>query len=173
MFISILIGLAIYLSISPSNRARPESESKKYTEDISVSELIDALRMCLQSGMSMNSSFMLFTECGITSSIIRQATANIAVSLPALHSIKNENRELGADLLIPILERGVHTGSSMDASLQVLATQLRAQVHSQKVKRIRAVAVKSVIPLGLCFLPAFIFVGVIPIAASLGSSIFG
>ena len=44
---------------------------------------------------------------------------------------------------------------------------LQSSIDTEKLKRIKSVAVKSVLPLGLCFLPAFILLAVIPIVAGL------
>ena len=44
---------------------------------------------------------------------------------------------------------------------------LQSSIDTEKLKRIKSVAVKSVSPLGLCFLPAFILLAVIPVIAGL------
>jgi hypothetical protein len=46
-----------------------------------------------------------------------------------------------------------------------LTRQQGAQAHSQRLQRVRQLGVKAALPLGLCFLPAFILLGVVPIAA--------
>ncbi len=46
-----------------------------------------------------------------------------------------------------------------------LAEDLRAVTRSEMEGRARAVGVKAAGPLGLCLLPAFVLVGVVPLVA--------
>lgn len=55
---------------------------------------------------------------------------------------------------------------SADALLQ-LAADLRSRRHAAAQARVRSVAVATVGPLGLCFLPAFLLLGVVPIVVVL------
>lgn len=169
--IAIFCGISIYLLLpSPVRVKELPTESKP--NDITTSDFIDALRMCIQSGLTITSSLTLLARCGLTCPIIRLAQVNIGVGLPVLHGAKELSNDYASNLLIELLDRSIRTGSPLDQSLSVLSQQIRADVHAQRIKKIRAVAVKSVLPLGLCFLPAFVLLGVVPIAVGLGSSFF-
>ena len=57
------------------------------------------------------------------------------------------------------------TGSPLADALDRLADDARRRRRIEADRRARAVGVKAAAPLGLCFLPAFILVGVVPLVA--------
>jgi pilus assembly protein TadC len=68
-----------------------------------------------------------------------------------------------ADTLITSLKFGSPVGDQLNDAEFIL----QSSIDTEKLKRIKSVAVKCVLPLGLCFLPAFMLLAVIPIVASL------
>lgn len=52
-----------------------------------------------------------------------------------------------------------------------LADDAREASRTNAVSAARKVGVKAVAPLGLCFLPAFVLLGIIPVIAGLASTI--
>jgi pilus assembly protein TadC len=79
----------------------------------------------------------------------------IAIANPGWRSI--------SDALITSL----HSGSPIADQLADVEFVLQSSIDTEKLKRIKSVAVKSVLPLGMCFLPAFMLLAVIPIVAGL------
>jgi len=63
------------------------------------------------------------------------------------------------------LARAVRTGASVAEAMTRLAEDLRRTARTEAEGRARAVAVKAAAPLGLCLLPAFALVGVVPLLA--------
>jgi Flp pilus assembly protein TadB len=57
------------------------------------------------------------------------------------------------------------TGSPLADALDRLADDARQRRRGEVDRRAKAVGVKAAAPLGLCFLPAFILVGVVPLVA--------
>jgi hypothetical protein len=56
--------------------------------------------------------------------------------------------------------------------MEALADNARAVARAHALQRARAVGVQATLPLGLCFLPAFMAVGLVPVIASvIGSMI--
>lgn len=80
---------------------------------------------------------------------------DLAVANPRWQSI--------SDTLITSL----NTGSPIADQLVDVSFIFQSSIDTEKLKRIKSVAVKSVLPLGLCFLPAFILLSVVPIVAGL------
>ncbi len=73
-------------------------------------------------------------------------------------------------LLAPVgrlLVRSSESGGSLGTSLLAAAEQMRQERAEELDLRARAVGVKAVAPLGVCFLPAFILLAVVPIVGSL------
>ena len=63
------------------------------------------------------------------------------------------------------LARAVESGASVADAMQRLSEDLRRTARSDVESRARAVGVKAAVPLGVCLLPAFVLVGVVPLVA--------
>jgi Flp pilus assembly protein TadB len=63
--------------------------------------------------------------------------------------------------------RTAHSGAATAAELRRTAARLRAQRKALLQQRVRQASVWVVVPLGLCFLPAFVLVAVVPLVAGL------
>ena len=63
------------------------------------------------------------------------------------------------------VSRAVESGSSVAEAMLRLADDQRRQSRAEVERRARAVGVKAALPLGICLLPAFVLVGVVPLVA--------
>ena len=61
--------------------------------------------------------------------------------------------------------RAVDSGSSVADAMVRLADDLRREARAAVESRARAVGVRSALPLGVCLLPAFVLLGVVPLVA--------
>lgn len=74
------------------------------------------------------------------------------------------------DVLAPLgraLVRAEETGGSVVEAVEALADELEDAGLAAVEDRARAVGVKAALPLGLCLLPAFMLLGIVPTVASL------
>lgn len=69
------------------------------------------------------------------------------------------------------LARAHETGASVTAAVQRLSADLRASAGARTAARARTVEVRAAAPLGGCFLPAFLLLGVVPMAVGIFSSL--
>ncbi len=65
------------------------------------------------------------------------------------------------------LARAQATGAPVVAAVTRLADELARRARADVEERARSVGVKAALPLGLCLLPAFVLVGIVPLAAGL------
>lgn len=63
------------------------------------------------------------------------------------------------------LRRSAESGAPVVEALERLASDLRARQRADVESRVRQVEVKAAVPLGVCLLPAFVLVGVVPLVA--------
>jgi pilus assembly protein TadC len=63
--------------------------------------------------------------------------------------------------------RSAESGSRLAAAFDRLAADRRAALASGGLSRARSAGVIAMAPLGLCFLPAFVCLGIVPIVLSL------
>lgn len=76
----------------------------------------------------------------------------------------------GDDVLEPLgaaFSRSAASGAPLAAVLSDLAADLRTQQRLAAESEARRVGIRAAAPLGLCFLPAFILLGLVPIVAGL------
>lgn len=66
--------------------------------------------------------------------------------------------------------RAHQSGAAVAAAVGRLAVELRARRRTETEQRARSVDVKASGPLGVCFLPAFVLLGIVPMVAGLFSS---
>jgi pilus assembly protein TadC len=69
------------------------------------------------------------------------------------------------------MSRAAQSGAPVAEVLTRLADDAREASRAASVAAARSVGVKAVAPLGLCFLPAFVLLGIIPVVAGLASAI--
>jgi pilus assembly protein TadC len=79
----------------------------------------------------------------------------------------------GAGALARLLERADVTGLPAAGPVAGLAADARADWGRAATARARKAAVLVTAPVGLCFLPAFIAVGVLPIVVGLAGGVLG
>jgi Flp pilus assembly protein TadB len=69
------------------------------------------------------------------------------------------------------MARSLETGAPMADGLALLADDLRRRRRAALEQRARSVGVQAAAPLGLCFLPAFVLIGIVPSVVSAFSSL--
>jgi Flp pilus assembly protein TadB len=86
-------------------------------------------------------------------------------------------RSLAADSeLSPLgrcLARAHTTGSPVAEAVTRLGQELAAERRLQTQERARAVGVRAALPLGICLLPAFLLLGIVPVVAGLAAVLLG
>ncbi|MCH1867759.1 type II secretion system F family protein [Nocardioides sp. CFH 31398] len=65
------------------------------------------------------------------------------------------------------LARAESSGASVATAVGALADDLAGQARAEVEDRARAVGVRAALPLGLCLLPAFLLLGVVPMVAGM------
>ena len=69
--------------------------------------------------------------------------------------------------------RSARAGSSLAAGLAELADETRRQAHDTATAAAERAGVAISGPLGLCFLPAFVCLGIVPVVIGLASTVLG
>ncbi|MCD6639879.1 MAG: type II secretion system F family protein, partial [Nocardioides sp.] len=80
----------------------------------------------------------------------------------------------GDDVLAPLgraLLRSHRTGASVVQAVEQLADELEGEQHASAEDRARRVGVLAAVPLGVCLLPAFLLIGIVPTVASMLAAI--
>jgi pilus assembly protein TadC len=67
--------------------------------------------------------------------------------------------------------RCAESGAQLSGALAAVALDLRHQRHAHALSRAERVGVWTLLPLGLCFLPAFVCLGVVPVVAGVAGQV--
>lgn len=174
----ICIGVAAYLYFPLPQKKPPRSEpidsdveiAARKATNFEILQALEIIRLGISSGMTISDALQYAQnhspyaaaqelELGLNQFRVgfplSRGLEEVAMANPGWRSI--------TDALITSL----HSGSPVANQLGDVEFVLQSFLDAEKLKLIKSVAVKSVLPLGLCFLPAFIFLAVIPIVAGL------
>jgi Flp pilus assembly protein TadB len=148
---------------SPATRQEREAARRD------LPHLVGLLADALAAGQSPTDALAL-----VTGALPGPASDRLAGTVPRLR-LGIEPHTVWAALaddpaLAPLgraLSRAEATGASVVAAVQRLAEALAEDVRGEVEDRARAVGVKAALPLGLCLLPSFVLLGVVPVVAGM------
>jgi len=164
----VLGAVAVVLVPILLRRFEPGADRRRAERIVSdLPMVVDLLAACLRAGRPVDDAV---------------ATVSVGVGGPLGESLTEVGRSLrlGADpvdawgclLAEPAcagfaraMHRALRSGAPLASTLEHLADDVREDRRWSAEERARAVETRSVVPLGLCFLPAFILLGVVPTVA--------
>ncbi|MGA8995500.1 MAG: type II secretion system F family protein, partial [Nocardioidaceae bacterium] len=140
-----------------------------------VPQAVDLMAACLSAGLAPTTALTevaAAVEGPLREELVAfDARLRLGADPVTVWRDSSRHPELGG--LGRAIARAVETGSSVAEAMQRLADDLRREERSLAEDRARAVGVKAAVPLGLCLLPAFVLVGVVPLVAGSFSVLFG
>jgi pilus assembly protein TadC len=133
----------------------------------------DLLAVCLTAGVPVASALAAVAAAvPVPLGPRLAATAN-------LYRLGAEPRRAWADVpeaLAPlgrVLVRAGESGAAVAPALRSLAADCRTEARAAAEAGVRRAGVWILAPLGLCFLPAFVCLGVVPLVLGIASDVFG
>jgi pilus assembly protein TadC len=137
-------------------------------------DAVDCLASCMTAGAPV------WTGMSVVADAFGEPIAGVLRRCTARHAMGARHTDTFAELLADpvlapvgrVLVRSVESGGALSTSLLSCAEHMRLERASELERRARAVGVKAVAPLGLCFLPAFVLLSVVPIVGSMVQTLF-
>ena len=175
-FVGLLIALAT-LGFVRTWIGRLERTSDRQREAAIVADLPVALALIatvVKSGRSTESAFVLVSQH--LGDPLASALQQIAAKLERAPEPAQVWRSLESSFLGKVartFDRSAESGSGVVATVTLAATDVRKARAETKRLAASRVAVKTAAPLGLCFMPAFLLVGIVPMVLGISSGIFG
>jgi Flp pilus assembly protein TadB len=154
------------LRIEPSSR-RLERERVAAALPLAV----DLMAAALGAGLAPSASLEVVVDVvrGPIRERLSQTVRRLQVGVDPVTVWTDLGRDPELGVLGRTISRALQSGSAVAESLARLSEDLRADQRAAVEARARTVGVKAAIPLGVCLLPAFVLLGVIPlVAGSLG-----
>lgn len=131
--------------------------------------LVLLLAAGLRSGASAGPALRLAQEAcpGAAAERLRPLTARLAWGVDPAEVWEELARDPVLGALGRRLARSHRTGASVAEAVADLAEELAAQRRAEVEDLARGVGVRAALPLGLCLLPAFVLLGIVPVVAGL------
>jgi Flp pilus assembly protein TadB len=143
----------------------------EFTEELAgqAPDAADMLAACVASGASLERATREVAQAigSPADDLLSAAAALMAMGAPPTEAwAALSGHEATAPIARTVI-RSLDSGAPMADALSACASELRDIRRARVEAMAQAVAVKSVGPLGLCFLPAFLLMGVVPLVAGL------
>lgn len=151
---------------------RAESpETRRAREDVrrELPHLVDLFAATLRSGAAPGAGLAVVCAAlpGAAADRLGTVSARLALGIDPVQVWESLAEDPDLAPLGRTLARAQATGASVVRSVEHLADELAGRARGDVEERARAVGVKAALPLGLCLLPAFILVGIVPVVAGL------
>jgi type II secretory pathway component PulF len=132
-----------------------------------IAEFADVLALCLAVGVEVSEALSLLAQAAAPE--LRPPLTRTVALLDVGANMTDAWAHWGAvaQPLVRAFERSSRTGAPVADECRRVAAELRQEQLASVQQQARGVGVRAVLPLMVCFLPAFVLVGVIPVVASL------
>ncbi|NMF32310.1 type II secretion system F family protein [Corynebacterium ammoniagenes] len=174
---------------SKTPRAGPEETAQNPSAVLSVKKLLPKQSVSVDP-LVIAGDIELFVACVRAGLSIQQATSAVSVVAeePTVTYWKQVNSLLalgveperawvhmqavpGLQELARLVMMSEHSGAAIASGCQRLVDTLRADATSSAIAKAERAGVFISLPLALCFLPAFIILGLVPVVISLGAQL--
>jgi Flp pilus assembly protein TadB len=153
----------------------PSARRRRERLSASVPHAVDLLAAALAVGLSPGAALEEITEVvdPPLADELEALVARLRMGVDPVTVWRDLSRHPQLGGLGRAVLRAVESGASVADAMLRLADDQRRRSHAEVEGRARAVGVKAALPLGVCLLPAFILVGVVPLVASSVSVLVG
>lgn len=103
---------------------------------------------------------------GPASEVLAMSRSRLAIGVPAEEVWSELASVPGLEALGRALARAQVSGAPVAEVVARLAEELAAEARTAIEDQARSVGIKAAVPLGLCLLPAFLLVGIVPVVAA-------
>ena len=166
------VGLGAWVSLGRVEPAGVRRDRERLRRELP--HVVSLLASALRGGAAPQEALLLVAHAlpGPAADRFRHLAARLALGTdPAVAWT-----ELGAaDPVLAGLGRSMsrahRSGAPVALAVERLAVDLARTARAEVEDRARAVGVKAAVPLGLCLLPAFILIGIVPLVAGLMATV--
>ena len=161
----LLAGAALTAVGAVVSRRAASSSPRENVTDVVLA--VDLLAVALAAGAPLSRALQLVGQAvgGGTGAALARAATSLRLGADPGAAL---GEALVAPELAPLrrtLVRTCESGTSAAAVLTALAADLRSRRETAAEQRAARAEVLAVLPLGLCFLPAFVLLGLVPVVA--------
>lgn len=135
---------------------------------------VDLLAACLRAGRPVGEALAVVAGAvgGPLGTLFAEVDARLRLGADPADAWGLLAGEPGCAPLARAIRRAMRSGAPLADTLEQLAADVRQERRWSADERARAIEARSVVPLGLCFLPAFVLIGIVPTVAGSLSGVF-
>ncbi len=154
---------------------RAKGSAGRASRDRGIPEALDLLAACLEAGLPLSAGVAIVGEAtpGPTGEALGRVAARFRLGHLGAQAWEAADGHPGWAEVGREMARAERSGISLAPTLRDLAEDARREAADRALAGARRVGVRSVVPLMVCFLPAFVLVGVVPIIAGLLAGLVG
>lgn len=158
-------------------RATVANDEARSRDPFAAASALDVFAVCLSAGMAVHAAAAATAEFAPPplSAVLRRASDLLALGADpdtAWQATGCGPADAGAGLA-RLARRSAASGTALAAAVAELAEQSRADAADNATAAAERAGVLMAGPLGLCFLPAFICLGIVPVVAGLAGEVLG
>jgi pilus assembly protein TadC len=159
--------------------ARPARRTTGGADPLAVASSLDVFAVCLAAGMAvpMAAAATAASAPPRLSRVLHRAAdlltlgADPAAAWSAPPDLPVSSLDTHTDALLRLARRSASSGAALADGLAELATQSRHDAAHTAEATAERTAVLIAGPLGVCFLPAFVCLGILPVVAGLAGDV--
>ena len=160
-------GVAAHRWVSRTESSADRHRCERLSRDLP--HAVDLLVACLAVGRPPAAALSVVASAirGPLAQELRAVASQLEMGADALAVWQGLSRDPALAPVGRAFARATRSGSSVTAALSGCADDLRRRRRADAQARARSTGVKAAGPLGACFLPAFVLIGIVPTVASL------
>lgn len=172
MAIGALLAVLVDRLLQRTGQGRAGAEGRRRLLARDLPGACDLLGVCLPAGVPVSGAVAAVVDA--TGGPLAEELRAVAAMYRLGAAPRDAWRAAAAELqpLGRVLVRAGESGSSVAAALAALAAEARASDHAATEERVRRAGVWVLAPLGACFLPAFVCLGVVPLVLGIAGQVF-
>jgi Flp pilus assembly protein TadB len=171
---SLLVAVGVAVGVERWARrgaATGADDGARVRDDLPL--VCDLLAVCLAAGTPVPGALGAVGAAagGPLGRVLAGVAARLQLGAPARTAWRDVPADAAA--LARVVVRAGESGSSVVPALQALAADLRVAQRSATAAAVQRAGVWVLAPLGLCFLPAFLCLGVVPLVLGIAEDVLG
>jgi pilus assembly protein TadC len=156
---------------------RHSAANRRTTDPVAIASSLDVLAVCLAAGMAVPTAAAATAPSAPPrlSAVLRRAADMLALGADpcAAWSAPDGAVDLHCESLLRLARRSASSGAALAGGVADLAASARHDAADAASATAERASVLIAGPLGICFLPAFVCLGIVPVVAGLAGEVLG
>jgi pilus assembly protein TadC len=162
--------------VAPRSLTRVSTKRSK-ADPVAVASSFDVFAVCLAVGMAVPAAAAATapTAPPAMAAVLRRAAEMLALGADpvAAWSAPDGTADKHCDALLRLARRSASSGAALADGVAELAASVRHEAADTARAAAERASVLIAGPLGLCYLPAFVCLGIVPVVAGLAGDVLG